>query len=145
MHSFTNLPLAGFLVLVLSFAGCNQDDQDDPVTRQPLITAIIISGGNPIEITTFGVTVVDPANTGQGILDAVVKVNGLNLSGNGDGSYSLIDTDTPILAGVPVTLSVNVDGENYGITGTMPEYGHDTFLEIPAAYSGSTVHISNNP
>lgn len=140
-----NLPLAGFLMLALSITGCNQNDKDDPTTRQPLITAIIISGGNPVEITTFGVTVMDPANSGQPILDAVVKVNALNLAGTGDGTYTYVDTDTPIAAGGIVALSVNVDGEDYGVSSVMPEDGHDSYLEIPSAYAGSSLHIANNP
>ncbi|MBI1288683.1 MAG: hypothetical protein GC178_14025 [Flavobacteriales bacterium] len=146
--SLVNLPLVGFLILTLSIAGCNKDDKDDkddPTTGQPLITAIILSGGNPIDISTYTVSVVDPSRSGQGILDAVVTVNAIVLSGNGSGGYSYVDHDTPIQEGGTVALSVSVNGTAYTATGTMPANGQSSDLAIDGAYTGSTLHIENNP
>jgi|GEM_PF-1296561 len=134
------------LLISLSISSCNKDNNDNnnQTGQLGMVQAIIISGGNPVEISTMQVTISDLNHQGLWITGASVTVSGNVLTDTGDGSYSAITTLAPFSEGTLITVNIKCTAGDYTASGSMPAQGQSIQVPVSGAAEGSTLNIANN-
>jgi hypothetical protein len=137
------------LLFTLTYS-CKKDDKKDNPDPEPTlpvllhVNAIIISGGNPTDVTSVSVGLSDMNHSGTAVTGAIVKVNGIDIEDKGSGAYTLLITNNPITAGTNVTLLVRCSSVDYTVSAVMPESGKEIKVDFTGCHEGSYMALGNN-
>ncbi len=137
------IKLSALFILLVILSGCSKkDDSSATADQNPYAVCEVTSNGDPVGQTTVVCALIDMNNQAAPITGATIKINNISLADNGDGSYSVTISQSPIDPGSQVTLSITCDAGVFTATGTMPDQSTTT-VTINGCFQGSYMKLSH--